>query len=481
MGTIFQLLESCSSSEKNKFLQYISVNNAPNSKKYRLLKLMIDFPHLPDQEYAKLLYQKSNLPAFAQLKKRLTEELLSIIGLVKKNQFQKKDRLRAQVVELVMKAEQFFNLSLEKEGVKALKKALYLAGNQGYTDLILCVHETARSAGVAEPIDQEELQRLKNALCKQLELTFHTDHTEKEIQKSKFISVRKSVLQTESNNEVLNLLEKTEEFLEHNQISLASEAIQKAESILYSYPSIHQPEMIWKLNLTQQQVLLKYGAFEELIQNCQRTLLIKELPMDAKSEVYKNEWFASFYLKKTKVAKQILLKLARQKKVYKKNTWQYFESFLLFQEGDLEDSLILNHECQRNLKGIPEFYLGSKLLEIMILIEKNEWDWVEFKLESFRKTLYSLKGKVNCRIKSFFNCLQLLQKTNPDCFSERLENHTHFQLLQSAKDSFSWQPGTYELIPYHRWISHLFTTDSQPKNSQAFTSTFRQKEIISNY
>lgn len=459
MSTVFQLLESCSDSEKSKLLQYVCVKNSPKSKKCQLLRLMIGKPELQETEYARAIYQKEDMITYSQLKRRLTEDLISLVVLVKTNRFHKKECLRSKITELILRSQHLFHLELEKEGIKALKKALELAGNQGYTDLVLCIHETARSAGVAEPISKNELIRLKNALCNQLELTFTNTKTELENHKGNFISLKKSVLQTESNNEVLNLLEKSEMLLGQNRLTQASIAIQDAENILYSYPSINQPEMIWKVNLTQQQILLKYAAYDELINNCQKTLGIKNLPENVKLEVYKNEWFAAFYLKETQLAKQILLKLAGFKSGQNTFMWQYFESYLLFQQGEMAESLTLNHECQRNLKSNPDFLLGSKLLEMMILIEKNEWDWMEFKLESFRKSMYSFKGKVHDRIKSFFYALQFLQKQYLISNPSEIINFQHFQLLKNSKESFSWEPGTYEIIPYHGWIEGLI----QPK------------------
>lgn len=452
MSTILKVLESCSLNEKNLLLRYISIKNSPSSKKYRLLKLMIKNPSLKDVELASLIYNSPELPAYFQIKKRLTEELICYLRLVKKSSFQKDSCLRMQVIELLQKGQSFLHLDLERDGLKYLRKSLELAGKQGYTDLVLTIHETARAAGVAEPIDNDELFRLKNALCNQLDLTFHNSVVEKESHKTNLISVRKSVMQTESNNEVLNLLEKCEVYLKQNCLNKASLAIQEAENILYSYPSINQPEMIWKINLTQQEVLLKYEAYEELINNCQKTIQIKGLPENVKMEVYKNEWFAAFYLQNIDLARKILLKLARNKNDLTKHTWQYLESYLLFQEGKMQESLTLNHDCQRVLKSNQDYFLGSKLLEIMILIEKNEWDWVEFKLESFRKTLYSTKGKIKNRIKSFYHSVQHLQKLTESSRSAEIEKFRHFQLLKNSQDSFSWQPGTFEVIPYHQWI-----------------------------
>ncbi len=455
MHTIGQLLESCSINEKNLLLQYISIKNSPSSKKYRLLKLMIKNPELKDPEFASIIYDSSENSAYSQLKKRLTEELISHISLIKKSSFQKENCQRMQVIELLQRGQHFLHLDLQKEGVKYLKKALELAGKQGYTDLVLCIHETARTAGVAEPLNYDELFRLKNALCKQLELTLNNSKVEPEQNKANLISLKKSVLQTESNNEVLNLLEKSEMYLEQNSLKKASIAIQDAESILYSYPSIHQPEMVWRLNLTQQSVLLKYGAYEELINNCQKTIQIKGIPDHVKVEVYKNEWFAAFYLGYHELAKKILLKLARNRTQLNQNIWHYYESYLLFQEGKFQESLQLNHDCQRLLKSNTDYFLGSKLFEMMILIERNEWDWLEFKLENFRKTLYATKSKTKNRIQSFFHCLQHLQKLTESSRSIELKKFRHYQLLNSENESFSWQPGTFELIPYHQWIQKL--------------------------
>jgi hypothetical protein len=133
--------------------------------------------------------------------------------------------------------------------------------------------------------------------------------------------------------------------------------------------------------------------------------------------------------------------------------WKYWEAFLLFRQKSFKNSLRLLYECQRELKALPDYYLGSKMLELMILFDQNEVDWLDYKVENLRKLIHRLKGKVSARIDCAFHVLRGIQTHVPISFMDDLSTNEHLQKLRDGKGVYNWNPIDFELVRYDGWIS----------------------------
>ena len=88
----------------------------------------------------------------------------------------------------------------------------------------------------------------------------------------------------------------------------------------------------------------------------------------------------------------------------------------------------------------------------MILFDQNDQDWLEYKIENFRKLISRDKYKSNSRI---INAFQLFSKLQKSLYKPKMSDLTQDILLlnlQSEKADLKWSPDSFELIRYDSWI-----------------------------
>jgi hypothetical protein len=93
------------------------------------------------------------------------------------------------------------------------------------------------------------------------------------------------------------------------------------------------------------------------------------------------------------------------------------------------------------------------MLELMILFDQNDQDWLEYKMENLRKLVCRWKGKISIRIESSFLLFQDLQRHLPFESKADLIQSIHFRMLRTGGDAYAWNPNDYELVRYDKWFS----------------------------
>jgi hypothetical protein len=132
--------------------------------------------------------------------------------------------------------------------------------------------------------------------------------------------------------------------------------------------------------------------------------------------------------------------------------WTYLESYLYFKQQNTKAAQRQIHANQNSLKCKPDYYLGSKMLELMILFDQNDQDWLEYKIENFRKLISRYKANTSTRIHHAFHLLLKLHKSlfKPEALD--LIQNPDFFTLQNEPEGLEWKPDTFELIRYDSWI-----------------------------
>jgi hypothetical protein len=93
------------------------------------------------------------------------------------------------------------------------------------------------------------------------------------------------------------------------------------------------------------------------------------------------------------------------------------------------------------------------MLEIMILFEQNDEDWLEYKIENFRKLISRYKCKTLKRIHLSFQVFSKMQKS---LFNAGLQDYLYDPVLfklQNENEGLEWRPSSSELIRYDGWIT----------------------------
>lgn len=465
MESISELLDSCTLPERYQMVEYAKVKNAPNSKKLQLLKLYVQEPGLSDSDYSKKIYNKENIPAYHQLKKRVKEECEGLLIMLKPNCLEKEHKIHIECTELLLKSQLVLARGLRNEGVKLLERGLRMAIKYRFHDLVLTVYSTVRRFDLGEITHHRDLPDLQLAVKNHLQLLmdkYLSRHSDTQPDENTLL--KSMIQQVQCSRTSWDHLEKINQAIAQKNYELASSLIKRAEnSTLMLYQEVDAKVQIAKAKLT---IYLNKRAFDLLLNLSE--LLIKQIPhQHNKIQVYEHQWLALFHLGRLDEAAQLIKKQLPRVSSESFPKWIYYELYLLFCQHSYREILRKIHEHQHLLKSYAPFYLGSKMLELMILMEQNEHDWLEYKMENMRKLLSRKKQSVCPRIRAAFQVFWKMQKSNS---AHSIQLDPNYVNLAKGEDCYSWRPGDFELIRYEQWIADRFKLPMECLDIRAFAN-----------
>lgn len=454
MNSIFDILDGLHYHEKSQILSFCATRNSTQSKIYLLLREYVENPHLEDTYYSLKFYGTEPCPAFSQLKKRVKKELLEQICVLKKTSPSGEAMERIHCTEYLLQSQILLARGLVSAGAKQLEKSLKTAIKADFPDLILPIFGTAREYGLEGVIRKKEVPELEMIVKNHLHI-LASQYCPKQLstysQKSLLSPLLKQLNKEKNIWEILaeirNAIGK-KDFEKAGKLLLDSEEVLKKDHL--------SQEIFEEFFLAKQQVLLQTSQFKRVIQNHKTIDLSKIHRKETSQELTEYQWYALFYQEKWEEALQLLKKCLSKTDPENLPKWKYWEAYIRFGQKLFKPALQLIHEGQNELKKSPDYYLGSKMLELMVLFDQNEMDWLDYKVENLRKLLARWKGKINARIESAFLVFLCLVKTNKMDLHDQLSDHLHLHRLKSCTGDYSWSPIDFELIRYDHWFSNHF-------------------------
>lgn len=453
MCSVFQILESCSYAEKDQLLKICRIRNSAISKKSLLLDLFIHKPGLSDSEYSSLIYRDPDSTAFSQLKKRVKKELEELILFLKPRAQNEEIRKRIECTELLLQSQVLLGRGLKSEGAKVLEKSLKKAIDGDFADLTLSIFDISQRFKLEDVLSKKDLPELEQVIKSHLQILVNQHYTQERKQGTYEKNTHLSQILHQLNFDRKNwgLLATIRQSISEKNFAKASSLIQDSESNFLS--SEGQKEVSEEFYFAKLQVLLQTEKYREVLQNCTKLHSRFVLSPENQIKLAQKEWVALFHLQRYEEALAILKKQLIPYCPENLGKWKYWESVILFRQNFLKRALLLAHECQSDLKNFPDYYLGSKMLELMILFDQNDQDWLEYKMENLRKLVCRWKGKISVRIEASFLLFQDLQRHLPFESKTDLIQNIHFRMLHAGGDAYAWNPNDYELVRYDQWFS----------------------------
>ena len=450
MNSIFEILDSLPYHEKTQILEVCAVRHSASSKLYQLLQELIENPHRKDTFYSQKFYGTGRTPAFSQLKKRVKCELSELICLLKTNGMVEEVAHRVHCTELLLQSQILLSRGLTVEGAKLLEKCLKTAVSSDLPDMILTIFDTARKFAIEGVICKKEIPQLEMIIKSHLQILVNQYCKNAPLpkeRKSMLTPLLKQMNQEKSHWEILAGIQQA---LTVKDFQSAEKLLLESENILKSNQTSR--EIVEEFFLARQRILVQTGRFKEVIQECKKLESGKTLSKESHLELIEYQWYALFHQEKWDEALEIV-KSNRQKGsdqlLPKLNYW---EASIRFRQKHFKPALQLIHESQNELKSSPNYYLGSKMLEMMILFDQNDLDWLDYKVDNFRKLIGRWKGKINARIESAFVVFLFMLKKNRSDLPKQLAQSEHMSRLKSCSGEYCWNPIDFELIRYDQWI-----------------------------
>ncbi|MDX5338229.1 MAG: hypothetical protein LPK25_04325 [Cyclobacteriaceae bacterium] len=455
MNSIFEILDGLPYHEKSQILNFCATRNSTQSKTFLLLLEYVENPHLEESHYCRKFYGVDSCPAFFQLKKRVKKEVLELICFLKKTPSSGETQDRIHCSELLLQSQILLTRGMLGPGTKQLEKSLKNAVNADLPDLILSIFDTARKYGLEGVIRKKEIPELEMIIKNHLQILANQFCPKNPIgsgQKSMLSPLLKQLNQEKNNWEILAEIRNAisrKDFERADRLLSESEKVMKRDHL--------SNDIFEEFFLARQQVLLQTRQFKKVIQNYKKIDLSKFNRKETSQELNEYHWYALFYQEKWEEALHLLKKILIKSSPENFPKWKYWEAYIRFRQKLFKPALQLIHESQNELKKKPDYFFGSKMLEMMVLFDQNELDWLDYKVENFRKLLSRWKGKINARIESAFLVFLCMTKSNKLQHPHQISDHIHLTKLQSCSGEYSWNPADFELIRYDQWISSHFS------------------------
>lgn len=149
--------------------------------------------------------------------------------------------------------------------------------------------------------------------------------------------------------------------------------------------------------------------------------------------------------------------LLDQNKSYKAQ-WYFFQSNLLFAQGrvsEAKDIMITNNALLRDHSG---WQLGHKILEMIMIMEEDDIDRLDYALGAFNNLVTRQKKEGNMSRPSAIAKLIRAYIKHNSFKKAAVAAAGALTLLQEAKGDYSWDPRGFEVTRFDRWFSKKVAT-----------------------
>lgn len=448
MDRLNDILNAFSTQEKEQLLHLASARNTARSKKLDLLRLLIRNPHEEDDFFAKRLYPNHQSNAFPQLKKRLKEEIKEISVLIKPSSVNTKAHQRIRCSELILQSQLLLARNLRDEGSKLLQKSLELAIEGGFHDLALTVFSIGQEYGSGHVLSTKDLPELELAIKCHLQVLVSQSeiHADGKLHSSNRW-LRQMIQKLNANRKQWGLVSSLKNSIQKRDYEEASLLMEQVESEEFSEPDDYSA--LCEFLHAKLQLLFEKMDFLPAQSLCEEYLQSKLKNQEVPSTFFQYYFLSLFHQKKWDEALQVIHQKLNGPELQKNPHWEYWKALTFFSLEKYKPALKLIHDCQSRLKSVPDYYLGSKMLELMILFEQKDMDWLEYKMENFRKLLSRWSHKASIRLNSAFHLLSDLHQHTE---VERLLESSLWEKLNQRIGEYKWRPDGFELLPYDQWF-----------------------------
>lgn len=153
-----------------------------------------------------------------------------------------------------------------------------------------------------------------------------------------------------------------------------------------------------------------------------------------------------------KIASQAIRRLQTGNQGFLQRKWQLLLAGAEFRLGQYDSSLKRLRDHQGFLPVDGSWVLGNKLLELLNIVEIKDFDWFEYKIETFRKALYKLRNANVQRYQLIFRILSALCSNSFDFPQIWIQQHRHLSLLQEGENPYQWDACGHEVIHFFDWM-----------------------------
>lgn len=470
MENLPDLIENLEKNEKIQFKKYLSLHADRDTKYLQLFELVEKNPDITNEEAMKKLYGK-NTKSYFMLKNRLIDKILDFLTL--DNNLEISDERLTVGFQTIILRKKFIKAQiLWERGIRSdiLEETLLEILEQ---TLDIYAHDIALEAALylrrmnfnyqckGKNINDiiNELRKAYNAEILAGEVfSFYAQNAEKlstvqEI-KNHFEKLMPELHQAiqgvhSPRAEWIYYYTVSEEQRVQHQFKNAYESILKCIEIAEKYPKVVSHLQYGNFYYRKAVVLFQNLQLEEAKKAFQKAYELYP-PKRMNSYIVKKyiaivELFQGNLTMAKQILKELITSESEKNMPYHTNLCKIYMAVVYFMEKDFKKAWFILPELDFLLEDKGGFHAYIRIFELILLIEREDFEMVDLKLDSFRKYLKKYHHNQNYLelVYQVFNKLNLISF---DYKAFQKEN-----LYHQLKESY-WDPLDYEPIHLYSWI-----------------------------
>lgn len=486
MEKIIQLVKSLNPREISTLKRFFK-SGSKNQQNLRqeLFHKIIQGKVSDDLTGARCIGKKPGDPAYIMLKKRLKGDILKVIVVDETSKtfsskyFEAKFKCRLMIVE----ADMLLGRGITLMGEDILKDGIKLAEKYELTSEAIILYDLLQvyfgiKAGLEKYLEYSSKNKRHIILSQKKfeaqdyfrQLTMpHMFYTNKEYlykDKSTIASKELKKLANETNSDEIQSWYLRSNIFYLHTIGDYSEARRFAEDYLdlvKKSPVVYSKDNIGGANMQLSIISILIKEYDSAYEHALNA--IKNFVYQSMNQVnaYIFLFLATLYNRHYETANEIINKVFEYK-LYKNHKptgarWNYYKAHLLFAQGKYDESLALLQRENDLISDKSGWRIGFKILEMMNIIELGKYDWLDFRIETFRKLLSDVKNENITRPKLILQVIRNFIKYMYDFKATTAESKEILDLLESGTGDNRWDPIGYEITPFHVWWFNKIAAD----------------------
>ena len=444
-------------------------------KRLLLLNLILEEQISDNHEAAKSIYAQYSASTISKLKERLKKDLLDFLLLFpfQKLAISELSKAELRCAKLLLQSKILLARGVEQEGIQLLQKAANLveefelpASGLDVYDILCAVAQRQNSQKEVEKYNQKISRALDMYTslqeARQFEQAIMSDSASSESGLFEYAQEKLKQLQggyTHTTSKRVKFwfsFAALQYHFNQGELTLAADCGRNLVEWMETDPFLCKLSVKMSIYIRLSWVHFHLGLLKEAGEYAALALEYSSPNAYEELEILGLMFMSYFQLSEFSLATQTVEAAFRNEWIYEEQTqlakWNLCKAALEFAKGDYNASLKNFLTKQGLFRTQPEIFLGGKLLELLNIIELGDYDWVEYKLESFRKTLNKYRKGNRERFKTIYQILRALLKAGFDFPLIWEEEQEKLSLLQAEEGDWCRNPLGSELINFYEWM-----------------------------
>jgi tetratricopeptide (TPR) repeat protein len=449
--------------------------DATDNKRLQLFRLLAEGKVHTNEEAARLLYHQKCNSALSHLKKRLEEDILNFllfdlddceVSTVTKEEL-KCNKLLLQGKMLIAKG-------IWEDGISLLKKTSRISEKFEFPDIKLASDDILRTYS-SEKLEVNHYQRYNEHIdkclgnyrkllkAKELSLRFSHETDRKENLPSTFFSKLNDDKKNIPSKKVIywNKMALLQFYQKKRDFATAKKYAFELLEYLQMEPQVCSDFKAAHVNLELAKILIYLKDYKNALSYAEQAICLLPYTSIDYLQGLRVLYFANFRCGNIAEAETAVASALKHPETDAtlKGKWLMLSAALEFVQRKfcVVNRILYTNKAEKN---DPVWEVGGKILEMLTILESEDYDWFEFKIESFRKKVQSFRDGSHERLKIFYSILKTLVKTNYDYKETLSSEKQNLELLACDKPLLYWDPMGYELIHTGGWLLNKARSDS---------------------